>query len=620
VAPPLWERVGGPYFVFVLSFLFSYPRLLFYFFLSWLPLAAWAQVPPTLGAIAGAEDLRPAPPKRELRGFWVATVANIDWPNQRGEAPEQYRREYRRLLDAGQRAGLNAVFVQIRPASDAFYKSDLEPWSKYLTGRQGRAPGGNDDPLPFLINEAHRRGMEFHAWFNPYRASLDTVTRALAPLHPYKRHPEWFIKYAGQYLYNPGLPEVRNHIERVILDVVRRYDIDGVHFDDYFYPYPEPGQVFHDEQAFRRQNPDSLKLADWRRQNVNILVHDLHDSIQAAKRWVKFGISPFGVWMNKSADPLGSDTRAGQPSYANLYADSRLWLEKGWVDYILPQLYWSTKFRLVPYATLLEWWTRNRFQRHLYIGHGTYRMLESTRSDTAWRNPRELLRQVRLNRDYPADVQGSVFFSAKSVATNPLHTTDSLRRDAYRAPALVPVMPWLDSLAPRPVRELVLNRLGHTATLTWQPDLRPAADGDLATYYVLYRFERGQVMGPNDPRRILAVVRPAASAQPAAFADTTAQPGVAYAYYLTAVDRLHNESIPVRIFSEGKLPVETLAAAPPAVAPPVAASRPAPRPPVAAVPRPQPRPTADAAPKTQAKAKEKPRRRRGFFARLFGLK
>ncbi len=605
----------------MLSFLFSYPRLLFYCLLSWLPLAAWAQVPPTLGAIAGAEDLRPAPPKRELRGFWVATVANIDWPNQRGEAPEQYRREYRRLLDAGQRAGLNAVFVQIRPASDAFYKSDLEPWSKYLTGRQGRAPSGNDDPLPFLINEAHRRGMEFHAWFNPYRASLDTVTRALAPLHPYKRHPEWFIKYAGQYLYNPGLPEVRNHIERVILDVVRRYDIDGVHFDDYFYPYPEPGQVFHDEQAFRRQNPDSLKLADWRRQNVNILVHDLHDSIQAAKRWVKFGISPFGVWMNKSANPLGSDTRAGQPSYANLYADSRLWLEKGWVDYILPQLYWSTKFRLVPYATLLEWWTRNRFQRHLYIGHGTYRMLESTRSDTAWRNSRELLRQVRLNRDYPADVQGSVFFSAKSVATNPLHTTDSLRRDAYRAPALVPVMPWLDSLAPRPVRELVLNRLGHTATLTWQPDLRPAADGDLATYYVLYRFERGQVMGPNDPRRILAVVRPATLAQPAAFADTTAQPGVAYAYYLTAVDRLHNESIPVRIFSEGKLPVETLAAAPPAVAsaPPVAATRPAPRPPVAAAPRPLPRTAAETAPKTQAKVKERPRRR-GFFARLFGLK
>ncbi len=603
----------------------SYPHLLFYCLLSLLPLVGRAQAPPTLGAIAGEEDLRPAPPKRELRGFWVATVANIDWPNQRGEAPEHYRREYRRLLDAGQRAGLNAVFVQIRPASDAFYKSDLEPWSKYLTGRQGKPPSENDDPLPFLIAEAHRRNMEFHAWFNPYRATLDTVTRALAPLHPYKKHPDWFIKYAGQYLYNPGLPDVRNHIKRVIMDVVRRYDIDGVHFDDYFYPYPEPGQVFHDEQAFRSQNPDSLKLADWRRQNVNVLIHDLHDSIRTAKRWVKFGISPFGVWMNKSADPLGSDTRAGQPSYSNLYADSRLWLEQGWVDYILPQLYWSTRFRLVPYATLLEWWTRNHFQRHLYIGHGTYRMLESTRSDTAWRNPRELPRQLRLNRDYPLDVQGSVFFSAKSLATNPLHTTDSLRQDIYRAPALVPVMPWLDSLAPRPVRELMLNRLGHTATLTWQPDPRPAADGDLAAYYVLYRFERGQVMGPNDPRRILTIVRPGALAQPAAFADTTALPGVTYAYYLTAVDRLHNESLPVRIFSEGRLPVETLAAAPPAVAPapPVAATRPAPRPPALGAPRPQPRPAApsaeEAAAKAKVKVKEKPRHR-GFFARLFGLK
>ncbi|WP_232341607.1 glycoside hydrolase family 10 protein [Hymenobacter ginkgonis] len=580
--------------------------------------AAWAQAP-SLSALAPSleEADGPAPPKRELRAFWIATVANIDWPNQRGEAPEHYRREYRRLLDAGQRAGLNAVFVQIRPVSDAFYKSDLEPWSKYLTGRQGKAPAEGDDPLPFLIAEAHRHGMEFHAWFNPYRATMDSVTRTLAPLHPLKRHPDWFIKYSNQYLYNPGLPDVRAHITRVIMDVVRRYDIDGVHFDDYFYPYPEVGQVFHDELAYQNQNPDKLGLADWRRQNVNVLIRDLNDSIRSAKRWVKFGISPFGVWMNKSADPLGSDTRAGQPSYSNLYADSRLWLKEGWIDYIAPQLYWSTKFRLVPYATLLEWWTRNHFDRHLYIGHGTYRMLESTRSDTTWRTGRELPRQIRLNRDYPGDVHGSIFFSAKSVATNPLHTTDSLRLDLYRAPALVPVMPWLDSLAPRPVRELVLNRTARVTTLTWTPDLVPAADGDLAAYYVLYRFERGQVMGPNDPRRILAVVRPTNLGQPGTFADTTAQAGLAYAYYLTAVDRLHNESIPVRVFTEGKLPVEVLAAAPPAVAtkPPVAA-RPAPRPPVAATPRPQPHPAADA---VKTKPKEKPRRR-GFFARLFGLK
>jgi uncharacterized lipoprotein YddW (UPF0748 family) len=580
---------------------------------------------PTSPAVLLENPVRPAPPKRELRAFWIATVANIDWPTQRGESPEVYRREYRRLLEAGQRAGLNAVFVQIRPVSDAFYKSDLEPWSKYLTGRQGKAPAENDDPLPFLIAEAHRHGMEFHAWFNPYRATMDSVTRTLAPTHPLRQHPEWFIKYASQYLYNPGLPAVRNHIKRVIMDVVRRYDIDGVHFDDYFYPYPEPNQVFHDERAFREQNPDSLKLADWRRQNVNTLISDLHDSIQTAKRWVKFGISPFGVWMNKSANPNGSDTRAGQPSYSNLYADSRLWLQEGWIDYIVPQLYWSTKFKLVPYATLLEWWTRNHFGRHLYIGHGTYRMLENTRSDTAWRNPRELMGQIRLNRSYPDDVQGSVFFSARSVATNPLHTSDSLRYDLFRAPALVPTMPWLDSLAPRPVREMVLNRTRRVATLTWAPDPVPAADGDLAAYYVLYRFERGQVMTPDDPRHILAVVRPTGLGQPATFADTTARPSTAYAYFLTAADRLHNESPPIRVFSEGKLPVEVLAAAPPNM--PAKDHRPTPRPPVvaaaparAASPVAAEQARAEAA-RARSKAKEpvKPRRR-GFFARLFGLK
>ena len=573
--------------------------------------------------VAGTDG--PGPPKRELRGMWIATVENIDWPNQRGEAPEQYRRDYRRLLDAGQRAGINAVFVQIRPASDAFYKSNLEPWSKWLTGVQGRAPSGDDDPLPFLITEAHRRGMEFHAWFNPYRATMDSVTRRLAANHPYRQHPEWFLRYGGQLLYNPGLPAVRAHITRVILDVVRRYDIDAVHFDDYFYPYPAPGQVFHDEAAFREQNPDGItKLADWRRQNVNILIRDLHDSIRTAKRWVKFGISPFGVWMNKSADPLGSDTRAGQPSYSNLYADSRLWLEQGWIDYIVPQLYWSSNFRLVPYPVLLEWWTRNHFDRHLYIGHGTYRMLESTRSDTTWRSPHELPRQIRLNRSYDGEAPGSVFFSAKSLLTNPLHTTDSLRQDLFRYPALIPPMPWMDAMPPLPVANLTLRRLSHYVTLNWQSGA-PAADGDIATYYVLYRFEANEAATPNDPRHILALPRPAPG-YPATFVDTTAMPGQAYAYYVTAVDRLHNESRPMRVVTTGLQSTELALGQAPA-----GASRPGARPAastLAAAPvRPQSvlRPTLltaekpeGSAPFSKIKIKEKPAKKKGFFARLFG--
>ncbi|MBD2723944.1 glycoside hydrolase family 10 protein [Hymenobacter armeniacus] len=576
---------------------------------------------PGAGAHPAADTI--PPPKRELRGMWVATVENIDWPNQRGESPEQYRREYRRLLDAGQRAGINAVFVQIRPASDAFYQSNLEPWSKWLTGTQGKAPADGQDPLPFLIVEAHRRGMEFHAWFNPYRATMDSVTRRLAPTHPYRQHPDWFLRYGGQLLYNPGLPAVRAHITRVILDVVRRYDIDAVHFDDYFYPYPDPGKVFHDEAAFRDFNPTGLAtLGDWRRENVNILIRDLHDSIQVAKRWVKFGISPFGVWMNKSKDfPQGSDTRAGQPSYSNLYADTRLWLEKGWIDYIVPQLYWSSNFRLCPYPVLVNWWAENHFDRHLYIGHGTYRMLESTRSDTTWRNPRELPRQIRLNRATEGEAVGSVFFSAKSVLRNPLHTTDSLTQDLFRYPALVPSMPWKDDLPPLPVANLTLRRLGPQVTLSWQSG-PPAADGDAATYYVLYRFGANEPSTPHDPSRILALPRPAPG-YPATYVDTTAVPGQAYAYYVTAVDRLHNEGRPMRVVSTGQTGPELAVGQAPGGAPRPGAPT---SPPVASRPA-QPTitlPTAEspekAAPFTKVKIKEKPAKKKGFFGRLFGGK
>ncbi|TGE23111.1 glycoside hydrolase family 10 protein [Hymenobacter metallicola] len=566
-----------------------------------------------LNPAARAQD---GPPKRELRGVWIATVENIDWPSSRTLTPEQQRREYRRILDVQQLNGINAVFVQVRPAADAFYQSELEPWSKWLTGQQGKAPSPAYDPLPFLIEEAHARGMEFHAWFNPYRASMDSVTRRLAPNHPFKQHPEWFLRFGGKLLFNPGLPEVRQYITRVILDVVRRYDIDGVHFDDYFYPYPEPGLKIHDEAAFQQFNPDSLKLADWRRQNVNKLIQGLHDTIQDTKRWVKFGISPFGVWMNKSAHPEGSDTRAGQPSYANLYADSRLWLQEGWIDYIVPQLYWSTNFKLVPYATLLEWWTRNHFGRHLYVGQGAYRMLENTRSDTTWRNPRELPRQVRLNRSYPTDVSGSVFFSARSLMANPLHTRDSLRQNLFRYPALVPTMPWLDAVPPRPAQNLVLTRATPVVTLTWQPG-PVAADGDLARYFVVYRFTKDQTPTPDDPRNILALVQNRPGTSPVLI-DTSAAPGTDYAYYITAVDRLHNESTPVRVTTQGKA-AEVIVAQQTPPTKPAAPAAPGP----AATPA-KPGPTTRPAigkPETAAVTKEKVKpKKRGFFARLFGKK
>ncbi|RTQ46559.1 glycoside hydrolase [Hymenobacter gummosus] len=558
------------------------------------------------------------PPKRELRGVWIATVENIDWPSRRDLTPEQQRREYIKLLDSEQRTGINAVFVQVRPASDAFYQSSLEPWSKWLTGRQGKAPGW--DPLPFLIEEAHKRGMEFHAWFNPYRASTDTTTARLAPQHPYRQHPEWFLRYSGKLLYNPGLPAVRAYITQVIMDVVRRYDIDGVHFDDYFYPYPEAKQVIHDEQAYAQYNDEGLSVPDWRRRNVNQLVQQVHDSIDAEKHWVKFGISPFGVWMNRNEDPEGSDTRAFQ-GHTGLYADAREWLRQGWVDYVLPQLYWSTNFKAASYATLLEWWSRNRFDRHLYIGQGAYRMLESTKSDTTWRSPRELPRQVRLNRSYPQDISGSVFFSAKSVLLNPLKTTDSLRQNLFQYPALLPTMPWKDAVPPRSVQQLTLTRGGGPVTLVWRPG-PAAADGDSASAYVIYRFARGEQPSPDDPRHILTIM-PGMRRPTLAYVDTAARFGTEYAYYVTALDRLHNESSPLRVTTIGS------------VAGPVVAQATEPATPIATAPNPKSQPVVTLPPaetsarpgvskttagnnvtiKTKTKAKPK---KRGFFGRLFG--
>ncbi|MBC6606739.1 family 10 glycosylhydrolase [Hymenobacter sp. BT188] len=560
-----------------------------------------------------------APPKREMRGVWIASVENIDWPSRRSLTPDQQRREYTQMLDTQKKNGINAVFVQIRPAADAFYQSDLEPWSKWLTGQQGKAPSPAYDPLPFLIDEAHARGMEFHAWFNPYRASLDSVTTKLAANHPYRQHPEWFLRYSGKLLFNPGLPEVRGYINKVILDVVRRYDIDGVHFDDYFYPYPEAGQVIHDEAAFQQHNPDQLKLSDWRRQNVNTLVRDLHTNIQSTKRWVKFGISPFGVWMNQTSNPEGSNSAAFE-GYSGLYADARLWMQQGWVDYILPQLYWSTTFKVASYPVLLEWWARNRFDRHLYIGQGAYRIFETSKRDPSWRDPTELPRQIRLNRSYPTQVGGSVFFSSKSLVANPLHIADTLRQNLFRYPALVPTMPWMDAVPPRPAQNLVLTRTGRAVTLFWQPG--PAAtDGDVARYFVVYRFGPGETPAPDDPRHIVALVPRPANNQPA-LVDTTARPGVDYAYYITAVDRLHNESPPVRASTGAGSPV-LVAQTPPVVptpaptAPPVASTPPPARsgPPVA--PRPTiSRPAPNTTSKTKVKIKK--RKRGGLLERVFG--
>lgn len=473
-------------------------------------------------------------PKREFRGVWIATVANIDWPSQKGLSSVTQMEEFRYILDEHQKTGINAVVVQVRPTTDALFRSNLEPWSHWLSGKQGQAPNPPYDPLAFQIAEAHQRGMEFHAWFNPYRATHDTVSAEIHKDHLTKTKPEWFITYAGKKYFKPGLPDVQQYIVAVIMDVVRRYDVDAIHFDDYFYPYPTK-EPFPDDEDFANYGSGFTNKADWRRHNVDVVIKALSDSIKAEKPYVKFGISPYAIWRNLAQDPRGSDTKGSVNNYDHLYADVRGWMEKGWIDYNVPQLYFHIGYPVADYAKMLDWWAKNSFGKHNYIGQGTYRVNADPRFKE-WADPLESGRQIRLNRATD-NVHGSVFFSSKSVMNNPLGVEDSLRNNYYRFPALIPTMPWLDKIAPlAPTNVKAVSTLDQVS-LYWQAPGK-AADGETARYYVIYRVPQGQILNPENPAHILTLHHlPTTSYQ-----DKTAQPGQRYTYAVSAVDRLHNES------------------------------------------------------------------------------
>lgn len=472
-------------------------------------------------------------PKREFRGVWVATVVNIDWPTSTKLTTEQQKNQLISLIEAHHETGLNAIILQVRPAADAFFGKSLEPWSQYLTGKQGKAPDPYYDPLELAITEAHKRGMELHAWFNPYRATFGSNYAAVAPDHITRTHPEWFFIYGGQKLFNPGIPEVRQYIVKVILNVVDNYDIDGVHMDDYFYPYKIAGQTINDADTFHQYGQGFSNISDWRRDNVNQLIKMLGDSIHKHKPYVKFGISPFGIWKNKSSDPEGSAT-AGGDSYYELYADGRKWIKEGWIDYINPQLYWPIAFRPARFDTLANWWSYNTYGRHLYIGQAAYRINE--RGNASFKLPWQMTEQLKLIRSNPR-IQGSVFFSSTSLLHNPLGFTDSLRTHYYRYPALPPVMLWLDSVAPH-TPQLLTAIAGHNqVSLKWQtPPL--AKDREPVYGYVVYRFHEKDTVNTANPAHILHIQYDNSTT----FTDYTAQQGTKYIYVVTAIDRLKNES------------------------------------------------------------------------------
>ncbi|MBC7950025.1 MAG: family 10 glycosylhydrolase [Chitinophagaceae bacterium] len=373
----------------------------------------------------------------EFRGVWIATLENIDWP-PRGATTNAQKAEFIRQLDMHQRNGMNAVIVQVRPAADAFYPSPFEPWSQWLTGKQGRAPSPYYDPLQFMIEEAHKRGMEFHAWLNPYRADFHIGSTSIAPTHITRRHPEWFLSYGGKKYFDPSNKLAREFVVNVVKDIVKNYEVDAIHMDDYFYPYRIAGKLWPDAVSYKKSGT-LLSKDDWRRSNVDSIILRLSGAIKEVKAWVKFGISPFSVWRNQDKDERGSDTQAGQTNYDDLYADILLWLEKGWIDYVAPQLYLEIGHPKIAYEKMLDWWSRNSYGRHVYIGHGIYRVNERNQ---AWKDPNELPDQIKLLRQYP-NVHGSIYFSSKSFNRNPNGWNDSLQNNYYREPATIPVMDWL---------------------------------------------------------------------------------------------------------------------------------------------------------------------------------
>lgn len=464
--------------------------------------------------------------RRELRGVWIATVANIDWPSRRSLASDRQRAEMARLLDLAKDLGMNAVILQVRPQSDACYASTIEPWSEYLSGRMGRAPDPLYDPLEFAVSEAHRRGMELHAWVNPYRALDPSARRPPADTHVSRRRPE-LVRTYGPYLWlDPGEPEVQDYLHRVVLDLVSRYDIDALHFDDYFYPYPRKnsaGQIipFPDDASWRKyqETPGStLSRGGWRRRNVNDFVSRASESIKGVKPYVKFGISPFGIWRRRN--PPGV---VGLDAYDELYADSRKWLSEGWVDYLSPQLYWAIRPAEQSYTALLDWWNgQNTRGRHVWPGIAVSKISESRPPHPVG----EVLAQIDATRRGHAS-SGNIFFSMEAFARDRDAINGALKAGPYAEPALVPASPWLGGTPPREPA-LTLSKINERGDV----ESRWGAQGGAPAFLWAVYAKRGERWEASVlPGHVDRLVIPALPTQPPVSAVA-----------VSAVDRLGNES------------------------------------------------------------------------------
>ncbi len=464
-------------------------------------------------------------PKRELRGVWVATVQNIDWPSPHNYDGAKQKSEFIDLLNSHQKTGINALFVQIRTASDALYAKSAEPWTTYLSGKQGQAPSPYYDPLEFMIDQTHARGMEFHAWLNLNRASMSSRS-LLSSEHVARKHPEWLLSYNGQLLFDFGIPAVRHYIAGLVRNIIVNYDVDGIHFDDYFYPYPDPKSTLKDEDTYLKYRHAGESKADWRRRNTSALIQEISETIRKTNPKIKFGISPFGIWRHKTSDPVnGMPTVRGLQSYDDLYADTDHWLKQGWLDYIAPQLYWDTSHRVAPFKPLADWWNAHSYGKPVYFGMASYHLGD------VWTN-KEMKKQVEISRSM-SNGQGLIFYSSTSLTKNTKAFRDTLRRNYFAHTALLPTSPWLDSIAPHaPAQVFLANK-----KLKWQAG-EESDDGDPVAYYVVYRIPKQDKKHLEDPSNIVYKGK----ATELILEQDDLKPG--YGFTVTAFDRLHNESRP----------------------------------------------------------------------------
>ena len=465
-------------------------------------------------------------PKREFRAAWIQSVNG----QFRGMPTEKLKQNLIGQLNSLQKAGINAIIFQVRPEADALYASRLEPWSRFLTGVQGKAPEPYWDPMQFMIDECHKRGMEFHAWINPYRTKT-TLKSELAPNHVYNIHPEWFVTYGDQLYFDPALPESRRHICMVVSDIVSRYDVDAIHMDDYFYPYPIKGKDFPDDASFARFGGGFSNKGDWRRSNVNVLIKKLHETIREIKPWVKFGVSPFGIYRNESSDPLGSKTK-GLQNYDDLYADVLRWAREGWIDYNIPQIYWHIGHPVADYETLVKWWARNTENRPLFIGQSVMNTVQN--ADPKNPSINQLPRKMALQRAYQT-IGGSCQWPASAVVENAGKYRDALIAEYHKYPALPPVFDFMDNEAPAKVRKMKPVWTEDGYILFWTAP-KYKEEMNRAIQYVVYRFNDKEKVNIDDPSHIVAITRDNFYKLPYEDGKTK------YRYVVTALDRLHNES------------------------------------------------------------------------------